>query len=190
MNKFHSYTSLFNDQVDSLYGFLLTFSIPLSDYCLEQKSSKEIAEVLRTLCYQSPFFMRMNNAASLVASDEKTRLVMRVTQDFLYGLSEIACQECACEQPSHDQKNEILLAMIQKYAQRIVSFCDLKHFEKTLPHDFKELFLDNLNDLLQKIKNRDAIHAWLLNYHDDLDRTLLIQAYIFVNYISCLKFAC
>lgn len=187
MNQSHPYTSLFQNQVDSLYGFLLNVSIPLSNYFLFKKNKKETIEAVKQVCSSSVFFLRMKDASSLVMADEKTRLIMRVTQDFLYGINEISCQDCACDQISYEQKEALFSSMVQKYAQRILSFCDLVHYETLLPHDFAQLFMENLNVLVQRKKDHELICQDFLQYSDIIDRDLLIQAYVFVNYIVCLN---
>lgn len=171
---------------NSLYGFLLESSAILSDYRLSIKKLKNFIDVFNEACSNNSFFISMKNSSSLVAADEKTRLIIRVTQDFLYGLNEIACQNCACETVSHDQKEKMVTMMIQKYAQRIISFCDLTHFEQSLPVDCKELFIEGVHDLLKKLKSKQEVYELLQAFHDRLDKNLVIQAYVFVNYISCL----
>ena len=152
------YPQLLQDQHNSLYGFLLTSSTALSQHHEITSDVEKYVKNFFQACSQNPFFIRMNNPSSLGAADEKTHLVIKVTQDFLYGLNEINCQSCACDTLQQSQKITMLHLMIQKYAQRIMSFCDLAQFEKTLSTEFKDYFLEALSELMNGAKRATIYH--------------------------------
>jgi hypothetical protein len=185
MLKASFFTDLFGQSYsNSCERFLVEASIPLNSY---HEAPATFIQDFFDVCYQNPFFVAMENPSLFVMADEASRCVMRATQDFLYGLKEVACQDCACESTHEAKKAQVVFEMIQRYAHRILSFYNIEQFNAYITPEFAQQYDQLFDDYAQNKQSLDEACHVLAACKGMVDDLLLMQGFIFIRYVDCLK---
>lgn len=179
------FTDLFGQSYNnSCERFLIELSTVLP---YEKELSSHFIKNIFDTCYNNPFFNAMENPSFFVMADERSRYVMRATQDFLYGLKEIACQDCACETVHEDKKAKVMHDMVQNYAHRILSCYNIEQFNAYITPEFAQQYDQLFDAYAQKMQSLDEVCHALASCKGMVDDILLMQGFIFIRYVHCLK---
>lgn len=185
MLKSTFFSDLFGQSyVNSCERFLVEASVPLNSY---NQAPTAFIQDFFDVCYKNPFFTSMENPSLFVMADERSRYVMRATQDFLYGLKEVACQDCACESTHDGKKAQMIFDMLQRYAHRILSFYNIEEFNAYIAPEFAQRYDQLFDDYAQNKISLDEASSVLASCKGKVDDILLMQGFIFIRYIDCLQ---
>jgi hypothetical protein len=176
------------DKHSETLQFLIEASQPLLDYCV--RGADVVVDPFGAALQAHPAFVQFVQAGR--CEDKQQQHVFLITQDFLYGLTELFHKSCACEE-THDADTARTQAIqrIKFFADRMITIFDMRTsqdfiFAADVPDAVVEWYANAIQALATKQLSLEAALHELQAYKSTVDATVYIKIEFFMRYFSLL----